>query len=445
MAKKKTNFVCQSCGAVVVKWAGKCPECGAWNSFVEEVQEDISSKSRNFQIENRRVVMKDVQGLEEQRMSSVIREFDQVLGGGIVKGSVVLIGGEPGIGKSTIMLQIASKLSERKRTVLYISGEESASQIKLRAERLKIESSNISILSSTSVDDLIGNLQEERFDFLFVDSIQTVYSKELNSAAGTVGQIRYVTQILVEIAKSKGITVFIVGQVTKDGAIAGPKVLEHLVDTVLYFEGDYNRGIRILRAVKNRFGSTNEVGLFEMKSEGLKEISSLSFISSFEPAPGRAMTVTMEGTRPIVVEIQSLVSNTYFNFSKRNVNGMDINRLHMLIAILEKKVGVNLGQTDVFVNVAGGLKINEPGADMAVVAAIMSSFREDSLPLDTGFIGELGLTGEFRSVSSMALRIAECKKMGIKKIYLPADYDDILSGVEMVKFKKVEELVANIF
>ncbi|UOD35055.1 DNA repair protein RadA [Deferribacteraceae bacterium V6Fe1] len=444
MAKKKTNYICQSCGAVAPKWTGKCPECGAWNSYVEEVIEEVTAK-KAYNAENKPVLLSEIRGLEVDRTKSGIDEFDQVLGGGIVKGSVVLIGGEPGIGKSTIMLQIASKLSELKKSVLYLSGEESASQIKLRAERLKVNSSSVSILSTTNINDLFANLDESSYDFIFIDSIQTVYSKDLNSSAGTVGQIRYVTQLLVELAKSKGITVFLVGQVTKDGAIAGPKVLEHLVDTVLYFEGDYTRGIRILRAVKNRFGSTNEVGLFEMKSEGLKEISTLAFINSSETAPGRAMAVTLEGTRPIVIEIQSLVSNTYFNFSKRNVNGMDLNRLHMLIAILEKKVGANLGQTDVFVNIAGGLKINEPGADMAVVAAIISSFREIALPLNVAFIGEVGLTGELRSVSSMNFRINECKKMGISKVYLPADYDDSIEGVEIVKFKKVDEFLNYIF
>jgi len=444
MAKKKTNYICQSCGAVAPKWTGKCPECGAWNSYVEEVIEEASVKKR-YVAENRPVLLREIKGLEVDRTTSGIKEFDQVLGGGIVKGSVILIGGEPGIGKSTIILQIASKLAEQERPVLYLSGEESSSQIKLRAERLKVNGSNVSILSTTNIDDLFANLDENYYDYVFVDSIQTVYSKDLNSSAGTVGQIRYVTQLLVELAKSKGLTVFLVGQVTKDGAIAGPKVLEHLVDTVLYFEGDYTRGIRILRAVKNRFGSTNEVGLFEMKSEGLKEISTLAFINSFETSPGRAMAVTLEGTRPIVIEIQSLVSNTYFNFSKRNVNGMDLNRLHMLIAILEKKVGANLGQTDVFVNIAGGLKINEPGTDMAVVAAIMSSFREIALPLNVAFIGEVGLTGELRSVSSMNFRINECKKMGISKVYLPADYDDMVEGVEMTKFKKVDEFLNNIF
>lgn len=444
MSKKKSNYICQSCGAVAPKWTGKCPECGAWNSYVEEIVGEVSVK-KEYKVENRPILLSEIKGLEVDRTTSGIKEFDQVLGGGIVKGSVVLIGGEPGIGKSTLMLQIASKLAEKNKPILYLSGEESASQIKLRAERLKINSSNVSILSTTNIDDLFGNLEGNKYDYIFIDSIQTIYSNDLNSAAGTVGQIRYVAQLLVELAKSRGITVFLVGQVTKDGAIAGPKVLEHLVDTVLYFEGDYTRGIRILRAVKNRFGSTNEVGLFEMKSEGLKEISSIAFINSFETAPGRAMAVTLEGTRPIVVEIQSLVANTYFNFSKRNVNGIDLNRLHMLVAILEKKVGVNLGQTDVFVNIAGGLKINEPGADMAIVAAIMSSFRDIAIPLNVAFIGEVGLTGELRSVSSMNLRINECKKMGIYKLYLPSDYEDMVEGVEINRYKRVDEFLNDIF
>jgi DNA repair protein RadA/Sms len=444
MAKRKTQYICQSCGAVAPKWSGKCSECGSWNSFVEEIAEE-KSKKETYEVKNTPIMIDEIQGIESKRTSSGIREFDQVLGGGIVKGSVVLIGGEPGIGKSTILLQIASKLSETEEKILYLSGEESPSQIKMRALRLKINSSHISILSTNNIEDLFGNLKHHHYSYIFVDSVQTVYSQDLNSTAGSVGQIKYITQLLVEYAKTKGVTVFLVGQVTKEGAIAGPKVLEHLVDTVLYFEGDYSRGLRILRAVKNRFGSTNEVGLFEMKSEGLSEITSLAMLNSNEIAPGKTIGVALEGTRPILVEIQSLVSPSYFNFSKRNTNGIDINRLHMLIAILEKKVGVNLGQADVFLNVAGGLRINEPGADLACCAAILSSFKEKPLSNSAAFIGEVGLTGELRSVSSMNVRLNECKKMGISEIFIPADFEEEVSSIKLIKFKKIDEFIDFIF
>ena len=444
MAKQRTNFVCQSCGAIAPKWSGRCSECGAWNSFLEEV---IVSKKDS--VDKREflsgVRLKDVSGLETERTTCEIKEFDQVLGGGIVKGSVVLLGGEPGIGKSTIMLQIASILSAKGHKVLYTSGEESPTQIKLRADRLGVKNVDFFVMSTTSIKDVLNDYEKMLYDYIFIDSIQTVSSDEISSSPGSVAQIRFVTQLLVELAKSKGVTIFLVGQVTKEGSIAGPKLLEHLVDTVLYFEGDYTRGIRILRAVKNRFGSTNEVGLFEMRQQGLVEINSISLMDKGDYGPGRSTAVTLEGTRPFLVEIQSLVSTSYYNFPKRNANGVDLNRLHMLIAIIEKKLGIPLYQSDIYLNVAGGMKLNDPGCDLGACVAMLSSFKETPLPFDGAFIGELGLTGELRSPSSMGVRIQECRKMGIKKIFIPEDFEDDVSGIEIVKLKKINNIVDYLF
>lgn len=444
MAKQKTNFICQSCGAVAPKWSGKCSECGAWNTFLEEVVADKKDFGDKKEFDSG-VKLKDVDGLDAERTPCGIREFDQVLGGGIVKGSVVLLGGEPGIGKSTIMLQIASILSGNGSSVLYASGEESPTQIKLRANRLGVKNIDFFVMSTTKIEDVLHDHQKSHYDYIFIDSIQTISSGEISSSAGSVAQIRFVTQLLVELAKSKGITIFLVGQVTKEGSIAGPKLLEHLVDTVLYFEGDYTRGIRILRAVKNRFGSTNEVGLFEMKQQGLVEINSVSLMDKGDYGPGRSTAVTLEGTRPFLVEIQSLVSTSYYNFPKRNANGIDLNRLHMLIAIIEKKVGLPLYQSDIYLNVAGGMKLNDPGCDLGACVAMLSSFKEISLPFDGAFIGELGLTGELRSPSSMGVRIQECKKMGIKKVFIPGDFEENIAGLEIIRLKKIRDIVDHVF
>ncbi|PLX70765.1 MAG: DNA repair protein RadA [Denitrovibrio sp.] len=422
MAKKKTKYVCQSCGYISPAWIGKCPECSGWSTFVEEVAEEETSKGALGKRVPKvtAVSLKDVRGLETARTATGMPELDQVLGGGLVKGSVLLVGGEPGIGKSTIMLQVAGLLSRDKLKVLYVSGEESAAQLKLRGDRLGVSKNEIDILSTNSLEDVLQACDEEKPDYIILDSIQTVASDDLNSAAGTVGQVKHVTYRLVEIAKSRGITVMIVGQVTKDGYIAGPKVLEHLVDTVLYFEGDYSRGVRILRSVKNRFGPTNEVGIFEMTDKGLLELSSYSFVEDAKDnSAGRVFVPIMEGTRAFLIEVQALVAPTFYQFPKRNCMGFDHNRLNMLLAVLEKKGGLNLAGSDIYINVAGGMRITEPSADFAICAAIVSSFRDRPIPPETTFIGEVGLTGVIRPVSNMGSRLSESYKMGIRKYYLP--------------------------
>lgn len=375
--------------------------------------------------------LRDVKGLETERTGTGIGELDQVLGGGLVKGSVILVGGEPGIGKSTIMLQTAGILAKDGKKVLYVSGEESSSQIKLRAERIGAGNMDIDILPTNSLEDVLSALDGQWFDYVVMDSIQTVASADLNSAAGTVGQVRHVTYRMVETAKSRGITVMIVGQVTKDGYIAGPKLLEHLVDTVLYFEGDYSRGLRILRSVKNRFGPTNEVGIFEMSDKGLIELKNYSFAEGDDRSAGKVHVPVIEGTRAFLVEVQALVAPTFYQFPKRNATGFDINRMNMMLAVLDKKGGLNLSGSDVYINVAGGMKITETSADLALCAAIASSYRERPVPSGTTFIGEVGLTGSVRPVSNMKSRVAECYKMGIRKFYLP----------EQVGFDKDIEIV----
>jgi len=380
-----------------------------------ETDEKSTKKMKHVDV----VKLKDVGGIDVDRVSTGISELDQVLGGGCVKGSVILVGGEPGVGKSTIMLQVASIFSEHDKKVLYVSSEESRPQIKMRANRLNLSNLDLDIMSTTNFDDVESIINTEKYDFLVLDSVQTIASTDLKSPAGTVSQVKYITYKLVEYAKSSGLTVFIVGQVTKEGAIAGPKILEHLVDTVLYFEGDYSKGIRILRAVKNRFGSTNEVGLFEMRNEGLVEISGFEFLEDTENTAGKVLTSVMEGTRAFLVEVQALVSSTYFNFPKRNANGFDLNRLQMLLAIVEKRCGINLAGADVFLNIAGGLKINETSADLAVCACLISSFNDTKPPANALFLGEVGLTGEVRTPANIESRIKEAEKFGLKTVFLP--------------------------
>jgi DNA repair protein RadA/Sms len=437
LAKKKTKYVCQSCGYISPGWIGKCPECGSWSSFVEEVAaEESSATALGKRIaKSVPISLKSVKGLETERTPTGMKELDQVLGGGLVKGSVLLVGGEPGIGKSTIMLQCAGILSRDGRRVLYVSGEESAAQLKLRGDRLDVSDNEIEILSTNSLEDVLQACDAERFDYIIMDSIQTIASDDLNSAAGTVGQVKHVTYRMVELAKSRGITVMIVGQVTKDGYIAGPKVLEHLVDTVLYFEGDYSRGVRILRSVKNRFGPTNEVGIFEMTDRGLAELSAYSFVEDKnDTSAGRVFVPVMEGTRAFLIEVQALVAPTFYQFPKRNCMGFDLNRLNMLLAVLEKKGGLNLAGSDIYINVAGGMKITETSADLAICAAIVSSFRDRPIPHETTYIGEVGLTGVIRPVSNMGARLSESYKMGIRKYYLP----------EKVEFDKSIEISLSI-
>ncbi len=447
MARQKTTYICQTCGSISSKWLGKCPECNEWNSFVEEVVEKKGSSATsiisNYKPTSEAVLLDSVVSIESDRVKLGVKEFDQVLGGGIVAGSVILIGGEPGIGKSTIILQIAGILSGKDMSVVYLTGEESLTQIKMRSDRLGADTSKISLLSTTSFEDLLYAIEKQKFDYIIVDSIQTINSKELLSVAGTVSQIRYITYRLVEIAKQNNITVFIVGQVTKDGSLGGPKTLEHLVDTVLYFEGDFNRGLRILRTVKNRFGSTDEVGIFEMTVSGLVESSSdvLFMDSGNEKVSGRVLTTVLEGSRPFIVEIQALVVPTFFQYPKRNSTGFDQNRLTMLIAIVEKKLGINLSAADVYLNVAGGLKIREPSADLAVIVAILSSFKDIIVDDDTVFVGEVGLTSQVRQTSNMLSRMNESKKFGIKKMVTPYN-KGIEADIKIIDIKEIKDLVS---
>jgi DNA repair protein RadA/Sms len=439
VAKSKIRYICSACGSVSPKWLGKCPDCGGWNTFSEEFEADIPKvKAHSGQ---RPVKFNDITGIETLRFVTGMAELDLVLGGGIVKGSVVLVGGEPGIGKSTIMLQIAGLLGSSGKRLLYVSGEESAEQIKLRSKRLNLDCGNVDLLTTSSFEDLLACAGG--YDFIVVDSVQTVASSELPSAGGTVGQVRHITYRLTELAKTSGITVFIVGQVTKDGSIAGPKVLEHLVDTVLYFEGDYARGLRLLRTVKNRFGSTDEVGLFEMGSNGLREVTGDLFISrGAEAAAGQATAPVMEGSRTFLVEIQALASPTFFQFPKRSSNGFDINRLQMIAAVIEKRGGLNLFNADIYLNVAGGLRITETSADAAVAAALISSISNIVLPPDTVFIGELGLSGAIRPVSNLSMRLNEAERLGAKRLCTPADIES--DKLEVVKIPDIKALIAQI-
>lgn len=444
MAKSKTVYVCSSCGSVSPKWLGRCPDCSAWNTFAEELAEKGGGVSVKYNPNAVPVSLSAVEGLETARFPTGIGELDQVLGGGLVKGSVVLIGGEPGIGKSTVMLQVAGILSGQNQKTLYVSGEESPAQIRLRADRLEVSPDKLELLATTALEDVLYSAENSGYKYLILDSIQTVSSSELQSSGGTVGQVRHVTYRLVELAKSRGITVFIVGQVTKDGAIAGPKVLEHLVDTVLYFEGDYSRGVRILRSVKNRFGSTDEVGIFEMSSKGLIEAGNKSFVDiEAASASGKVLCPVLEGSRPFLIEMQALAAPTFFQFPKRNATGLDINRLTMLIAILEKRGGINLSGADVYLNVAGGLRVNEPAADLAVCAALVSSYNDKSVAFDKVFAGEVGLTGEIRPIPNIQGRINEAARFGIKEFIGPVK-NEKSETVKLTSVSCVEELIKKI-
>jgi len=426
MARKsaKTLFVCQSCGYESAKWMGRCTECGTWDTFAEEVRRTAAAGSK-FMAEkgNRPVPIDAVEIIDEERMSTGIEEFDRVLGGGLVAGTLVLIGGDPGIGKSTIMLQVLHGLASSGHRVLYVSGEESVRQLRLRSRRLKTLSPGLLVVSEIDIDAIMAMVESEKPDVLVVDSIQTVFSPEITSAPGSVSQVRESTMRLMLMAKRTGIPTFLVGHVTKEGTIAGPRLLEHMVDTVLYFEGDRNHVFRILRAVKNRFGSTNEIGVFEMKESGLREVTNPSavFLSERpENAPGSVVAASMEGTRPILVELQALVSSTSFGTPRRTILGLDHNRVALLVAVMEKQLGMHLMGHDIFMNVAGGVKIMEPAVDMGIVSAIASSFLDRPIGKDTMVVGEVGLAGEVRAVGNVDIRISEARKMGFTRIVAPA-------------------------
>ncbi len=432
MAKNaKTVFLCNSCGYESAKWLGKCPACNEWNSFVEEKikKEDNFIASGNENKKSQKpTALNAVEGKEEFRVSTGYAELDRVLGGGLVKGSLVLVGGEPGIGKSTLILQLCNKISGEGK-VLYVSGEESAEQIKLRADRLNINNEDILFLGETDIDVIQSNILELNPKLVIIDSIQTMYSDEITSAAGTVSQVREITARIMKLCKSNNITTIIIGHVTKEGSIAGPRVLEHMVDTVLYIEGERYFSYRILRSVKNRFGSTNEVGMFEMRNEGMCEILNPSsvLISEREGNPaGSVVVATMEGTRPLLVELQALTSTTVFGLPRRTANGIDFNRLTLLMAVLEKKAGLNLANQDAYLNVVSGIKVSEPAVDLGIVLAVASSFKNISIPNDVAVIGEVGLTGEVRSVNLVDKRLKEIEKLGFKTCIIPESNKKVL-------------------
>ena len=426
MAKKKTLFECQACGFQSPRWMGKCTSCGEWESMVELSSDQIKFLKETAASSGRQSLPKaqPITQIGEDnitRFSSGSRELDLVLGGGIVLGSLTLIGGSPGIGKSTLLLKIAGNLAQQQKEILYVSGEESAEQIKMRANRLDANHDKLYLLSEINLGAVIAEIDRRDYNFIVIDSIQTLYSDETPSAPGSVTQVRTITFELMRIAKNLQIPIFIIGHITKDGSIAGPRVLEHMVDTVLYFEGDSNSELRLLRGFKNRFGSTNEVGIFEMNKEGLNDAKTMAgrFFNKERLQSGSALTVIMEGSRPIIIEVQALVSEAY-GHPKRSSTGFDNNRLGMLLALLEKKLDLPLGTYDVFINISGGIKISEPAADLAVIAAILSSYRDRELSAQTLFLGEVSLTGEIREVSSLSQRLKEIETQGFQKAIIPS-------------------------
>jgi DNA repair protein RadA/Sms len=427
MAKRKTRFVCQSCGYESAKWMGKCPGCGAWNTMVEELEPQTSSRRLTFNTGLQSESVKprpitEVETKQEARIFTRFQELNRVLGGGIVNGSLVLIGGDPGIGKSTLLLQVSSQLADSSYKVLYISGEESVKQIRLRADRLDVKSNDLFVVSETDLEYISKYIDEMHPAFVVIDSIQTIYLSHITSAPGSVAQVRECTAELMKLAKTKGIPIFIVGHVTKEGSIAGPRLLEHMVDAVLYFEGERHHTYRILRAVKNRFGSTNEIGIFEMKELGLQEVLNPSEIFLEERPVGVAgstVVASMEGTRPVLVEVQALISPTSFGNPRRMATGIDHNRVSLIMAVLEKRAGMLLQNQDAYLKVAGGMKLDEPAIDLAVALSIASSFRDrPSSPMDV-VIGEVGLTGEVRRVSRIEQRVQEAAKLGFKRAIIP--------------------------
>lgn len=471
MAKGKVSvFFCQSCGYESGKWLGQCPGCHEWNTFVEEVIDKSSIKNGAGRLTTRAEnvspqKLREVKSTDETRISSGIGELDRVLGGGIVESSMVLVGGDPGIGKSTLLLQVCKELSNKNVSVLYISGEESLRQIKMRAERLGEFGDSLELLCETNLDTIKSVIEKKRPQIVIIDSIQTMYNEAVTSAPGSVSQVRESTAALLQLAKglendnqmsdkaadkNSGVTIFIVGHVTKEGTVAGPRVLEHMVDTVLYFEGDRYASYRILRAVKNRFGSTNEIGVFEMREDGLAEVKNPSeYMLNGKPegASGSVVACTMEGTRPILLEIQALVTKSAFGMPRRTAAGTDLNRVNLLMAVLEKRLGLHLGECDAYINIAGGIKMNEPAMDLGLVLAIVSSYKNVSVPEGVVCFGEVGLSGEVRAISQPAARVAEAKKLGFKKVILPSVCLDAITdnaGIDLVGVTNISEAVKKI-
>ena len=450
--KAKTMFYCTDCGNETAKWAGKCLACGAWNTIVEQPEKSKIASTRagktvrSAMPARRACPVTDLQADEEIRFPTGLGELDRVLGGGAVKGSLVLVGGAPVIGKSTLMLQIFSKLCEFSK-VLYVSGEESEHQLKLRAKRLRVENSNLFVISETSLGDLLESVTTEQPDVLIVDSIQTLYNDALDSPAGSVSQVKDCTMALMQLAKGQGITVFVIGHVNKEGSIAGPKVLEHMVDCVLYFEGDQHTSYRILRAAKNRFGATNEIGVFEMRDEGLVEVENPSeMLLSGRPddAPGTCVTCVMEGVRPVLAEIQALLVTSAGGNPRRTSNGFDYNRAAMLRAVLEKRGGLKVSACDAYLTIIGGLWLDEPAADLAAVVALASSYLDRPIPSDLVAIGEVGLTGELRTVNQLAQRISEVHRLGFKQCLIPAHRAESLhapQGLRLIPVRNIGEAI----
>ncbi len=449
MAKEKVIYYCQSCGAESSKWMGQCPACKEWNTLVEEV---VSSKKgarsvNRQEIKAKVTKLKDIETTKEERIRTKIGELDRVLGGGIVSGSMILVGGDPGIGKSTLLLQVCKHLADDGRKILYVSGEESLQQIKIRAERIGKFTDSLSLLCETNLDIIGEIVKREMPEIVVIDSIQTMYNENVASAPGSVSQVRESTGTLMQMAKGLGIAFFIIGHVTKEGVVAGPRVLEHMVDTVLYFEGDRHAAYRILRGVKNRFGSTNEIGVFEMRSAGLKEVENPSeFMLGGKPegASGSVVACSMEGTRPILLEVQALVCHSNFGIPRRTAAGTDFNRVNLLMAVLEKRVGLQMGACDAYVNIAGGIKMNEPAIDLGIVLALVSSYKNRPIDEKTICFGEVGLSGEVRAVNMAEQRVLEAKKLGFSTCILPevskASMKEI-EGIRLIGVKNVKDAI----
>lgn len=452
MAKAKTVYFCTECGNETPKWQGKCAACGAWNTLVEHIEKPTApGRAKSAPVGASRIPQKlcDIHSDDEIRFSTGMGELDRVLGGGAVAGSLVLVGGAPGIGKSTLLLQICKSLCAG-RKVLYVSGEESERQLKMRAQRIGTQPDELYILSETRLSDILEATDSLQPDILIVDSVQTLYREENESAPGSVSQVKDCTMALMQLSKSEGITVFVVGHINKDGAIAGPKVLEHMVDCVLYFEGDPTSSYRLLRAAKNRFGSTNEIGVFEMADTGLVEVpnpSQMLLEGRPEGASGTCVACVMEGTRPVLAEVQALVSKTSFNVPRRTSDGFDFNRAALLLAVAEKRCGMKVSAFDAYINVIGGLRLDEPGADLPVVLAIASSYRDTVIPSDIVAIGEVGLTGEIRSVSNMNQRLGEVSRLGFKTCIIPRNGSEKLEipeGLTVYRVRNLQEAIATV-
>lgn len=449
MAKNKTIFFCKECGYESSKWLGQCPACKQWDTFTEEkVIKNSLTKTKSFIKDNETKKLADITTDEDIRILTNITELDRVLGGGIVIGSLVLVGGDPGIGKSTLLLQMCKCLIEKDVQVLYVSGEESLKQIKLRAQRLGNFNGDLYLLSETNLDIIEEVIRKQKPNVVIIDSIQTMYKENIASSSGSVSQVKEATNVLLNIAKGEGISIFIVGHVTKEGVVAGPRVLEHMVDTVLYFEGENSASYRVLRAVKNRFGSTNEIGVFEMKNSGLEQVSNPSqYMLKGKPKEeaGSVVTCGIEGTRPMLIEIQALVCQTFFNIPRRTAAGTDYNRVNLLLAVLEKRMGLKLSSCDVYINIAGGMKVIEPALDLAIIMAVISSYKNKAIDDKTIVFGEVGLTGEIRAVNMASHRVQEAYKMGFKRCILPKvniKSDNILyNNMEIIGIDTIKDII----